>query len=293
MLWFVFCFFVGFFFFFFLLYRETKNSDCLQFLKRGNNFCLLGGRHALCWNEGILHAERESVFFHKLDEACILPLAASAFCVNKDVLRLLGKRCLFPGSLTGAPWKSLAQAEVRGVMPREANTWLLKACCVPGTVLHVYLKAWSHLIFLTRPWGNYPFPYCVDEETKAQRDWASPLKSQSQKGQSRDPCPTLPVCGLRWPGSSNSRLEAGSRAEWSPFLLGSGGNRKVRAEKRLCSPVGICLTAGFLTSSFGPSPRLWSRMGTEFLQDWVGGGGLSLSPQGQLCTGYAVVVCRF
>ena len=39
-----------------------------------------------------MHAERDSVFFHKLDEACILPLAASAFCVNKDVLRLLGKR---------------------------------------------------------------------------------------------------------------------------------------------------------------------------------------------------------
>jgi len=35
---------------------------------------------------------RDYVFFHKLDETCIFPLAASAFCVNKDVLRLLGKR---------------------------------------------------------------------------------------------------------------------------------------------------------------------------------------------------------
>lgn len=76
----------------FLLYPETENSDCLQFLKWGNNFCLFGGRHALCWNEGIFHAERDYVFFHKLDETCIFPLAASAFCVNKDVLRLLGKR---------------------------------------------------------------------------------------------------------------------------------------------------------------------------------------------------------
>ena len=33
---------------------------------------------------------RDYVFFHKLDETCIFPLAASAFCVNKDVLRLLG-----------------------------------------------------------------------------------------------------------------------------------------------------------------------------------------------------------
>ena len=85
-------------------------------------------------------------------------------------------------------------------------------------------------------------------------------------------CPALPSCGLRWPGSSNSRLEAGSRAEWRPFLLGSRGNQKVRAEKRPCSSVGICLTARFPTSSVGPSPWLWSRMGTEFLQDWVGVG---------------------
>lgn len=53
----------------------------------------------------MLYVERGYVFFYELGEICVSPLAGYALCINKDVLRFLGKK-----NEEDAPFLVLSQA---------------------------------------------------------------------------------------------------------------------------------------------------------------------------------------
>ena len=137
-------------------------------------FYLFGFGYALCWEEGAFPPERGYAFFYKEGEIFIFPLAGCAFCINKDVPWFLGKRneeytsfLVLPQDVPHDCWHVLKSYEEWYRERLRNNCWKNLLC---ARHCAWYIFALSHLIFLTIPWGNYHFPYCIDEETEAQKD---------------------------------------------------------------------------------------------------------------------------